>query len=58
MLQNWTTTIIDDTNWFVYEIIFIMLGSIWKPVSIGTLCAMIAWQERAQGDYITGNVKK
>ena len=47
---------------FVYEIIFIVLGIIWKPIYISfnwyVLFVMIVCQERAQSDYIRRNVKK
>ena len=45
---------------FVYGIIYIMLGIIWKPIYfylIGILFVMIVCQERVQRDYIRRNVK-
>ena len=49
---------------FVYEIISIMLGIIWKPVYFSSnwyiICyeLMIARQKRKQSDYIRRNVNK
>ena len=60
MLQNWTTTLNDETNLFkrLYSSCYVSLENLFICLSIDTLFVMIAWQERAQGDYISHNVNK
>ena len=55
--KNWTTTLIDDTNLFMrlYSSCYI-LKACFICLSICILFVMIAWQKRAQGDYIRRNV--
>ena len=45
---------------FVYEIVFILLGIIWKPIYFSLNWYIICYdcQERAQSDFIRRNVKK
>ena len=60
MLQNLTTTLIDDTNLFMklYSSCLVSIESLLNIISVGILFVMIAWQERAQSDYIRSNVKQ